>query len=265
METIGNNLETLETAPGNTKIRCVPSKRWCFTSFENNLETMETLFLENKCEYIIGIETCPSTNKTHLQGYIESPIKIRPIEKFKTTNIHWEKCKGSREDNIKYCSKEENYKTTFKLRKKIIDPLEGKELFPFQKEILEITNNTPDDRSIYWFWETNGNKGKTSIAKHLCMHKNALYLSGKSADIKYAIAEYLENNELDIVILDFVRSLEEYISYEAIESIKNGIFFSGKYEGKMCIFNPPHVICLANFEPHIEALSKDRWIIKNLQ
>jgi len=49
-----------------------------------------------------------------------------------------------------------------------------------------------------------------------------------------------------------------------MEEIKNGIFFSNKYKGKMCLFNVPHMICFANFGPEKEKLSNDRWVIKPL-
>ena len=50
-----------------------------------------------------------------------------------------------------------------------------------------------------------------------------------------------------------------------MESIKNGRVFSAKYESKMKVFDPPHVICFANFEPKREAMSADRWAIVDLE
>lgn len=58
--------------------------------------------------------------------------------------------------------------------------------------------------------------------------------------------------------------MENYVSYEAIESVKDGIFFSGKYESGMTIFNQPHIICFANFAPDIGKMSSDRWKIFEL-
>ena len=58
---------------------------------------------------------------------------------------------------------------------------------------------------------------------------------------------------------------EEQINYQVMESIKNGRVFSAKYESKMKVFDPPHVICFANFEPKREAMSADRWAIVDLE
>jgi hypothetical protein len=45
----------------------------------------------------------------------------------------------------------------------------------------------------------------------------------------------------------------------ALEPVKNGLFFSSKYGSEMAVFNPPHVICFANFKPKEVAMSADRW------
>ncbi len=58
--------------------------------------------------------------------------------------------------------------------------------------------------------------------------------------------------------------MEDYVSYQALEEIKDGIFFSGKYEGGMKIFNSPHVICFANFSPAEHKLSGDRWVVEEV-
>jgi len=266
METSGNLLETGE---GNTNaspvFRTVPCKYWCFTFFpekEEQIGNLETQLL--KCgQYIFGEEMCPTTNKLHLQGFIASTAKIRPKEKFKDfPTIHWEKSKGNEASNIKYCSKDGKTHTNIKLPRKLIDPLEGKTLYKYQQDIMDIIKELPDDRKIHWFWEPNGNKGKTSLCKHICINHNAIVVSGKSTDIYCGIADVLEKKkEIDIVLFNIVRCKEQYISYEAIESIKDGMFFSGKYESGMKLFNPPHIICFANFRPNVDALSGDRWNI----
>lgn len=266
METIGNGVL------GNTKpkpsARCVPSMYWCFTLnnwTQQELETLETTFKSLTSKFIIGKEV-GDEGTPHLQGYVEFNKKVRPLETIKNERIHWEKRKGNSEQAINYCMKDKNFITHgIKIRKKVLDPMDGLELYEYQKEIMNIINQEPEnDRKIYWFWEPEGNRGKTSFCKHLVMTRQAIYVNGKGADIKYAVSEMLKNSDIDIAIFDFVRTAEGYISYDALESIKNGIFFSGKYEGGMVLFNPPHMLCFANWEPNIETLSKDKWIIKRI-
>jgi hypothetical protein len=52
-----------------------------------------------------------------------------------------------------------------------------------------------------------------------------------------------------LVICDVPRAAGNFVNYGALEQVKNGLFFSSKYESEMAVFNPPHVICFANSKP----------------
>lgn len=255
---------------GNTNKSSSPSpksmfKFWCCTYFEDDnfiVNTFKDWIKKKSKYYIIGYETCPTTSKKHLQVFFEYNTK-RGISfdslKRQWPKTHFEPCKGNLESNLKYCSKEGEFETNIKTIK-LITP---DRFYPWQTELINIINNEPDDRIIHWYWDSNGNSGKTAIAKYICFHFKALCISGKSNDCKNAIVQYFnKNNEYpEIIILDIPRSNLDFISYEAIESIKNGLFYSGKYEGGMVIMNPPHMICFANEEPNTPKLSIDRWCI----
>lgn len=132
--------------------------------------------------------------------------------------------------------------------------------YPWQQRVLDILEEEPDDRTIHWFQDTTGNIGKTSLAKYICVNYNAIQLSGKSSDIKCGVATQLASKKpLHAAIFGFPRTNENFISYEAIEAVKDGIFFNGKYESGMVIYNSPHVIIFANFPPETSKLSNDRW------
>lgn len=62
-----------------------------------------------------------------------------------------------------------------------------------------------------------------------------------------------------IIIMDIPRTLEGKIHLGTVEALKNGMLYSGKYEGGLCMFAHPHVVAFANFEPDKEDLSLDRW------
>ena len=49
-----------------------------------------------------------------------------------------------------------------------------------------------------------------------------------------------------------------------LEQIKNGMIYSGKYEGGQCLFESPHIVIFANSKPEIENMSIDRWNIKEI-
>lgn len=245
-------------ALGNTKPkRLNQAKKWCFTfnNYTDDLynEIIDKFKMEAK-KYIIGKEV-GEQGTPHLQGYVELKNSIRPTELKLSKSIHWEVSKGNEEQNINYCSKENNY-ISFGL-KKPLKILKETELYDWQKNIIEIIKIEPDDRSIYWIYEKEGNKGKTSLCKYLIKNYDACLLDGKKNDILYVAAE----NDKEIYIYDIPRSYEGFVSYDAIEKIKNGLYMSGKYESISICRNSPHVIIFANFEPDINKLSLDRWKI----
>ena len=86
---------------------------------------------------------------------------------------------------------------------------------------------------------------------------------GKKADIMCCIMNH-DMNIKNIVIFDVPRDNGNKVSYKSIESIKNGVIFSSKYESGYKIFNSPHVIVFANCEPEYSSLSSDRWVVKNI-
>ncbi len=117
----------------------------------------------------------------------------------------------------------------------------------------------PCPRKVIWFCDTRGDSGKTFLSKYLCCEMGAIrFENGKSSDLKYAY------NGERIVIFDLSRSQEDHVNYEAMESIKNGIMFSTKYDSTMKIFRPPHFVVFANFGPIYNKLSEDRWCVREL-
>lgn len=266
-------LEQMKSAEGNTNLQPKPigkSRKYCFTINNYESKVIDNLMEQwNKDKYIMGREVGES-GTPHIQGYVEfaNPRSFNALKKIIPT-AHIEKAKGSRKDNYIYCAKDGDFESNIKdiiIPKKVLDPLEGKELKPFQEEVLTILNEEPNDRIIYWYWESTGNVGKSSLCKHLCMTKNCLILNGKQNDMFNAILQWktIKGDFPEIIIIDIPRSTIDYVSWGAIEKIKDGLFYSGKYEGGMVIMNCPHIICMANSAPDVSKLSIDRWRIKEI-
>ena len=243
------------------------ARNWCFTL--NNYTENEIKQLKNDipilcAKFVVGIET-GENGTPHLQGYIKLHKKKRPFALGWSPRIHWELAKKGWVANNKYCSKGNNIllHSDNYIDGKLIKPiktLNDDQLFDWEKNIINIIKNEPDDRTIYWFWEPNGCSGKTSFCKYLYLKYGAIPIEGRKNDILYCAACF----ESDIYVIDLERSLENYVSYAAIEKIKNGFYMCSKYESKPICRNNPHVIIFANFEPDYDKLSIDRWKTTNI-
>ncbi len=249
-----------------------PAYRYCFTL--NNYSESEVVQLVHQlnalCKKYIFQEEIGESGTPHLQGsiWLITRKRITALKKV-NSRAHWSTMRNE-QASIDYCRKSDTKKPNGEMwskgfAKPLKDPLEGLELHEFQKNILDMISREPDQRKVYWFYDLAGCKGKTTLAKHICMTRNALYVQGKSSDIKFGVMDMIKKHgEIDVVIMGLPRSYEDYVSYDAIESVKDGIFYSAKYESGMCIFNIPHVIVLANFKPNLTKLSSDRWEVQCL-
>lgn len=257
---------------GNTRemARDNRSKNWFFT-FNNynksDIEILEDKFKE-KCTWYVFQEEVGENGTPHLQGTIELKIKGRPIETFGYKEIHWEKTKKV-SSAVDYCSKLKTrngeLKTNIKLPRqpKI---LKYEELYDWQRAIVDKCKEEPDDRTINWYWEPEGRTGKTALCKYLMFHENALLVSGKAENCKFAVISYKKTygKYPDIILWNTPRCVGDHISYTSIEELKDGAFFSGKYESASILMPEPHIYVFANCPPRINNMSKDKWNIVEL-
>ena len=270
----------------NGSKRQTGSHRWCFT-WNNYPEDWADVIRERVdavkvrfplLKWIGGEEVAPTTGTKHIQGYMEftpsgpDAKRVRPVSALGLPKeVHWgdkngKPCRGSRQDNINYCSKEcGNLVSTFKIPKSLWVP----EIRGWQLEAAELLKVDPllDTRSIHWFWEPNGNMGKSSFARWaIASHalkgtpEEIVLVGGKAADMKHAIAGHKEKyGEYPTkIIVDIPRESLQYVSYAGLEEVRNGLFFSGKYESGMVLMNPPTMLVLANSPPEEGKWSQDR-------
>lgn len=236
-------------------------------------------------KYIFGYEVGKSGTK-HVQGYIHFgkgqllwPAIIKMLPK-----CHIEKAKGNAQQNRVYCSKDGVFDTNIelklskqeklveakkRLKRSILDnEYSGDDVKwkPWQQRIINIMKEKADPRKVHWVWERLGNVGKSYLCKYLCLKHKCVLGTGKRDDVFNLILNYFNDNleYPEVVILDIPRSSVDYINYGAIEQIKNGCFYSGKYEGGMCIFPIPRIIIFANEEPSYSLMSPDRWEVIGL-
>jgi len=133
------------------------------------------------------------------------------------------------------------------------------DLRPWQERAIKALQ-AQGDREVLWIWEATGGTGKTFLAKWLCVMEDAFYCEGgKKADISYAY------DLQETVVFDLSRQTQEFTNYGVIESFKNGLMFSAKYESATKFFKPARVVVFSNWAPDRSMLSEDRWNVIELE
>ena len=128
----------------------------------------------------------------------------------------------------------------------------------WQRTCLQMLDRQMD-RKILFVVDPEGNNRMTWLAKYIRANQDAMYLTIKSmADVLYAYGTQA------VVMFDLTRQLQEVISYGTLESLKNGMAFSRKYECRERIFEPTKVVVFTNQPPNMTALTADRYTILDL-
>ena len=256
------------TGNGNTKKQSSPVKHHLLTIKESNKVTIEYLSssLQQFDKFMFQLEQGEETGYRHFQVYCYSEKKLRMTQvkdMLGIRDLHYEKVNNIQKC-IKYCSKDETriagpWSKCLPIPVKVIsDDI----LFDWQKKIVEIVQQEPDDRTIYWFWEEDGCRGKTQFCKYLTVKFGAVGpINGSKKDILYVCAK----KDSNCYLVNLSRTVEGRISYDALECVKDGYYFAGKFDSDTVCRNCPHVICFANFPPYTAALSADRWKIFNIK
>lgn len=245
-----------------------PALHWLLTIDMKSItqENLEKVFQNIGVYYEFQGEEGKETGYKHWQAYIHLKKKQRlTFWKKILPTAHAEKCNNI-QACINYCSKSETAITpTYKWttpKYPNVKIIKDEQLYKWQLDIIQIIKTEPDDRTIHWYWSDKGNTGKSQFCKYLVVKYDCAYVnSGKSEDIKYSLLE----NDATTLLIDLAReTTHEMVPYRAMEEIKNGIFFCGKYESKTTVRNSPHIIVFSNMEPLTLKLSEDRWHIVNL-
>lgn len=138
------------------------------------------------------------------------------------------------------------------------------ELWPWQQQLSDALAADPDDRTIIFNIDTEGNKGKSWFCRWMLSEKpdDVQILSiGKRDDIAHVV-----DVTKSIFLFDVPRGSMEYLQYGVLEQLKNRVVFSPKYDSTTKILTKtPHVVVMCNEQPDMNALSGDRYQIINME
>ena len=268
------NLEIIEIEGGNTKLPPQSSQsnqllHWFFTynNYETaHLEILEMIFKPLCSSYCFQQET-GKDGTPHLQGVISLKKRMRWSEFGLMRQIHWEKPKNVAASYLYCCKPETRTGRVFTFNfapPKELKLIKEEQFYDWQKKIIDIISNEPDERKVYWFYEHEGGRGKSAFVKFLVAKKNFIPInSGKYSDLMNLIFKS-DMDKSNGIVIDIPRNNGNSVSYSAIESIKNGMIVNTKFETGFKLFNSPHLIVFCNEQPDITKLSDDRWVITEI-
>lgn len=252
-------------------------RNFCFTwnnyqktDIQEIISWMESL--KGSKNYIIAEEVGES-GTPHLQGVLSfgSPKKWSQV-KDKFPAAHWEYCRNLKA-SWEYCKKEGNFidskATPYELamRAYMQETFSNVVWKPWQQSVIDLIETTPNRRTVHWYWEPVGNVGKSFLTEWLVEKYDTIIVNGKQNDVFNGVLTYIKEKKKSpqVVISDIPRTNENYVSYGTLESLKNGVFNSGKYEGGQVHLLPLHLFVFANFYPDVHKMSADRWDIVNIE
>lgn len=217
--------------------------------------------------YVFQTEAGNDSDYLHFQGTVTFKTKTRLSTIRKELPGHWEKTRSAKA--IDYCSKKDT---------RIDGPWEEpetyhgqdlpdkEELKDWQKDYIKIIEGPVDPRAIHWIYDPVGGKGKSTFAKYIDYHyPGTMVCGGRLEDIAFAITKMKNKTSKPVMLFDIPRCHKNHLSYAALEQLKNGHFFSSKYESEKYIGFKPHILVFSNFLPDTDKLSADRWRIRELE
>jgi len=260
-----------------SKKQVSPAIAWCFTLNNYTDEWIQKIqsSIELHCRVGFFNKEIGESGTPHLQGYIEFKTKSRPVNVFAIKEIHWAKAKGNLDQNFKYCSKDANgelermtfsYGQVVKKKLKVIEKLR-----PWQENVIEYIDLEfahGNDRTINWIYDLDGCSGKTQFCKYIWTKYNQTMIitGGAYKYIACVLAnceeeQHFDLNDNTLIFFNIPRDADDQgmISYKALESLKDGLITSTKYESRTKVFNSPCIWVFSNNLPELEKLTADRW------
>lgn len=145
--------------------------------------------------------------------------------------------------------------------------------FQWQLDLIEELKSPRNNRKIIWFFDKIGCSGKTQLARYLQLTTDNEYLCtrdmGTSRDAATIIKNAIDGGwKQKCIIVDLPRSVENAKQriYQYLEDIKDGSCTVTKYQGcGSLLFDQPHMVIFSNWKPVFNAVSVDRWDIREIK
>lgn len=142
------------------------------------------------------------------------------------------------------------------------------ELVRWQKYLTGELSATPHPRHIIWYVDFIGGCSKSLFCKYRAVTYGDAFLTqiGSPTHAATVIDSAIKSGwDRGVVFFDLPRGTKnDKDLYISLEMFKNGFFNTIKYQGKVVIFDNPHIVIFSNFFPDLNTMSRDRWIVRDI-
>lgn len=131
------------------------------------------------------------------------------------------------------------------------------DLREWQADLMGQLAEEADDRSVLFYIDGEGNKGKSWFQRYYCdAFDDAQQLFvGKVADVAFLVEETKR-----VFFFNVARGQMEFLQYPILEQLKDKRVFSSKYSSSVKrLVNNVHVVVFCNEAPDMNKLSADRY------
>lgn len=132
----------------------------------------------------------------------------------------------------------------------------------WQRGLEQRLRGDADDRSIEFIVDVDGGKGKTWFCRWMVTNVESCQVlgTGKKDDMAHML-----DTRKTIFLFNVARGQMEYLSYPLLESLKDRMVLSGKYNSSMKTWEKNvHVVVLGNEEPDYDKLTEDRYVVTHI-
>ena len=248
-------------------------------------EELQILLKEVSEEYVFQKE---EASNIHFQCVLSVSYRMRKRTLLQKLSVAYEEelftldnMRSDWEQAVAYCTKEEgridgpwtSNITNLPISEADFSFLSQKDRrYPWQRDLLEkileeneVNFKTPDDRTIIWITDPQGNSGKSKLVKWLFVSYSGVskVSFGTANQLRSAL---IATGRKVCYLIDMPRTLGTDDSVasvlSAIEDLKNGFLVSSMYgKNQTLLLDPPHIIIFSNRSCPRDGLSQDRWDI----
>lgn len=133
----------------------------------------------------------------------------------------------------------------------------------WQRDLAEEVDGPANDRTVIFYVDPEGGKGKSWFQQWYYSknpHKTQILSIGKRDDLTYMV-----NSLCSVFFFNLPRNGMQFLQFSVLEQLKDRMVHSHKYQSKLKILQVvPHVIVFTNEQPPLDAMSEDRYDIRNI-